>query len=46
MWKNEGVHLALYQLDDLRGAVKKDRDGQYERINIEMVRHLISESQS
>jgi len=44
MWQNEGVHLALYQHDDLRGAVKKTRNGQNERLNIEEVRALINES--
>ena len=28
MWDNEGVHLALYEYDDLRGAQKRDGPAQ------------------
>lgn len=45
MWRNEGVHLALYETDDLRGAVKPGPDGRLSRANMEAVRALISESE-
>jgi hypothetical protein len=44
IWKTEGIHLALFSSDDLRGAVKKDRDGQKDRADIATVRTLIEES--
>jgi hypothetical protein len=44
MLEQEAIHLALYQSDDLRGAVKKGREGQSERANIDEVRILIQES--
>ncbi|CAL62876.1 Conserved hypothetical protein, putative nucleotidyltransferase domain [Herminiimonas arsenicoxydans] len=43
MWQQEGVHLALYETDDLRGAVKKSASGRQERADIESVRALITE---
>ena len=43
VWKNEGFHLALYELDDLRGAAKI-KAGRTERANIEGVRALINEN--
>lgn len=45
MWQREGVHLALYETDDLRGAVKKSASGRQERADIEFVRTLILESE-
>lgn len=42
--KNEGIHLALYELDDLRGAVKIRSGGRLERADIATVRQLIEES--
>jgi hypothetical protein len=44
MLQQEAIHLALYQPDDLRGAVKKGREGQSERANINEVRILIQGS--
>jgi hypothetical protein len=44
MLQQEAIHLALYRSDDLRGAVKKGREGQSERANIDEVRILIQES--
>lgn len=44
MWSNEGIHLALYETDDLRGAVKSRATGRPERAGIETVRALIIES--
>jgi hypothetical protein len=45
MWHNEGVHLALYETDDLRGAIKAGADGKPTRANIDTVRTLISETE-
>ncbi|HZW20095.1 hypothetical protein [Noviherbaspirillum sp.] len=45
MWHGEGVHLALYETDDLRGAVKPGADGRPGRANGEAVRALIAESE-
>jgi hypothetical protein len=44
MWKQEGIHLALYELDDLRGALKKGREGQQDRASLNTVRTLVDES--
>ncbi|MGZ3236412.1 MAG: hypothetical protein ACXU8A_03460 [Burkholderiaceae bacterium] len=44
MCEKEGIHLAVYQPDDLRGALKKGRDGQSDRASINAVRALIEES--
>lgn len=43
IWQQEGIHLALYETDDLRGAVKKSSSGRQERADIETVRALITE---
>lgn len=45
MWKNEGVHLALYETDDLRGAARAGAEGKPVRANAEAVRALIAESE-
>lgn len=41
IWQKEGVHLSLYEKDDLRGASKAGPDGKPVRANIEAVRALI-----
>lgn len=46
MWQQEGIHLALYQQDDLRGSLKKNREGQINRANIDAVRSLVEESRT
>ena len=47
MWRNEGVHLALYEVDDLRGALKPVAStGRSDRANIDSVYALIAESES
>jgi predicted heme/steroid binding protein len=43
MWQNEGIHLALYERDDLRGAVKGSAAGRMERANSDQVTQLIKE---
>jgi len=44
MWGDEGVHLAVYEDDDLRGAVRKSSSGQRERADLAAVRALIAET--
>lgn len=46
MWRNEGAHLALYNTDDLRGAVKSTAEGKLARANIDTVRTLIAETET
>jgi hypothetical protein len=43
MWHNEGIHLALYATDDVRGVVKTSRT---ERADIDTVRALINEPET
>jgi hypothetical protein len=45
MWNNEGIHLALYATDDVRGAIRGGTASRSERADIEAVRMLISESE-
>jgi hypothetical protein len=42
MWQKEGIHLALYEIDDLRGALKTGSDRRAERANTDTIRNLIS----
>ncbi|HEY8607289.1 MAG TPA: hypothetical protein VIM12_09280 [Noviherbaspirillum sp.] len=44
LWKNEGVHLALYEIDDLRGALKTP-DGKLVRADVQILRTLINDSE-
>jgi hypothetical protein len=44
IWEKEGFHLILYELDDLRGAVKAGSSRGPERANLDAVRLLIDES--
>jgi hypothetical protein len=46
MRQNEGVHLALYEMDDMRGAIKISPDGKIVRANTEMLRNLLSEREN
>ncbi|GAB3539600.1 hypothetical protein GCM10027343_07300 [Noviherbaspirillum agri] len=41
MWNKEGVHLSVYETDDLRGATKAGSDGRPVRANAETVHALI-----
>lgn len=43
MWHQEGVHLALYQTDDLRGALRNNT-GRAERTDLAGLRALLLES--
>jgi hypothetical protein len=44
MWQQEGVHLTLYETDDLRGAVKKKADGRLSRADIATLSALIDDA--
>ncbi|MFA9217314.1 MAG: hypothetical protein ACEQSK_09435 [Sphingomonadaceae bacterium] len=44
LWQQEGVHCALYELDDLRGAVKARADGKLARADLAAVRALLISS--
>jgi hypothetical protein len=43
MWQDEGVHLALYEMDDWRGAAKAGTEGRPARADAGAVRALIAE---
>ena len=45
MWHDEGVHLHLYQTDDMRGAMRGN-SGRMERADLRTVQQLISESEA
>ena len=42
LWKREGVHLTLYDVDDLRGALKGGAGGKIERLGLDGVLALIT----
>jgi hypothetical protein len=42
MWRNEGIHLALYETDDVRGAVRMSSSGKIERADLVAVRALVA----
>ena len=44
LWKNEGVHAAMYELDDMRGALKAKADGKVLRTDIAGLRSLLATS--
>lgn len=46
MWHSEGVHLALYETDDLRGAIKTGSNNKPTRANIDALWILISETEN
>lgn len=41
LWKNEGVHAAMYEIDDRRGALKARADGKLLRTDITGLRKLL-----
>jgi hypothetical protein len=43
LWKNEGVHAQLYELDDLRGALKPRADGRLLRADAAALRALLQD---
>jgi hypothetical protein len=44
LWKNEGVHAQLYELDDLRGALKPRADGRLLRADAAALRALMDDA--
>ncbi|MGK5078039.1 hypothetical protein [Janthinobacterium sp. HLX7-2] len=44
LWKSEGVHAAMYELDAMRGALKAKADGKVLRTDIAGLRSLLSAS--
>lgn len=42
MWRDEGVHAQLYELDDLRGALKPRADGRPQRADAAALRALMA----
>lgn len=46
LWQNEGIHLSLYDKDDLRRVPKSAPDGKMLRANADTVRTLIEETES
>ena len=42
LWGEDGVHLAIYDTDELRGAKRKSPNGQRERADLETVRALLA----
>jgi hypothetical protein len=45
LWQNEGIHLSLYDKDDLRRVPKNTADGKMLRADADIVRNLIEETQ-
>lgn len=45
LWQHEGVHLTMYEVNDLRGALKS-ASGRTERIAVEGLRTLVLQSES
>jgi hypothetical protein len=43
LWGEDGVHLAIYDTDELRGAGRRKQNGQRERADLEKVRALIAD---
>lgn len=46
LWNDEGVHLALYEADDVRGAARNGSEGKLMRANADAVRALIAQKDS
>lgn len=42
LWGQDGVHLAIYETDELRGASRKSQTGQRERADLPTLRALIA----
>lgn len=45
LWQREGMHLALYDTDDFRGALKQGSAGRVERLGTAGLRELIAQTQ-
>jgi hypothetical protein len=46
LWKNEGVHLAVYETNDLRGAARSTTEGRPERADADAVQALIAKTET
>jgi hypothetical protein len=46
MWHKEGVHAELYELNDLRGALKPRADGRLQRADAAALRALMAQADS
>ncbi|GAC1407221.1 MAG: hypothetical protein NVSMB6_04560 [Burkholderiaceae bacterium] len=44
LWEQEGVHLAVYEVNDLRGALRSSSAGKVERMGVNGVRALLGQS--
>lgn len=42
MWRGEGVHLMVYDADDLRGALKPGSNGRIERADIQALSQILA----
>jgi hypothetical protein len=42
LWRNEGVHAELYEMNDLRGALKPRADGRLQRADAAALRALMA----
>jgi hypothetical protein len=42
MWRKEGVHVELYEMNDLRGALKPRTDGRLQRVDAAGLRALMN----
>lgn len=45
LWQDEGVHIALYECDDLRGTSKVTSDGKTVRADANSLRELIEQTE-
>lgn len=45
LWQNEGVHLVLYEADDLRGTGKVTPEGKTVRADADTLRELITQAE-
>jgi hypothetical protein len=43
MWQNEGIHMALYEIDDMRYTSRYGAEKRIERADADTIRQLISE---
>jgi hypothetical protein len=46
MWQGEGVHLTVFDTDDVRGAFKAGSQGRAERVDIQKLRQIIQGSEA
>jgi hypothetical protein len=46
LWQNEGVHLALYEKDGLRGLARNTSDNRPARVNLDALRAMVAEMET